>query len=120
MTDRTTLVQRLRDMPGTGDDPNAPDEAADEIDRLQRELAEAREGIREVMDDHATTLERLDEARRDAERYRFQRDELFQYFVPNKTWVLYYPGGKVQATGSAETYEAAIGAAILAAKGDGQ
>jgi hypothetical protein len=32
--------------------------------RLERELAEAREGIREVMDDHATTLERLDECHR--------------------------------------------------------
>jgi chromosome segregation ATPase len=39
------------------------DECALEVDGLRKGLAEAREGIREVMDDHATTLERLDEAR---------------------------------------------------------
>jgi hypothetical protein len=32
-------------------------------EHLQRELSEARDGIREVMNDHAETLERLDEAR---------------------------------------------------------
>lgn len=35
-----------------------------QYDALAAELAEYKEGIREVMDDHATTLERLDEAGR--------------------------------------------------------
>jgi hypothetical protein len=48
-------------------------ETRDEIERLGRELTEARDGFKEAMSDHADTLDRLAEAERDAARYRWIR-----------------------------------------------
>jgi hypothetical protein len=47
---------------------------AEQCDRLERELAEARDGFKEAMSDHADTLDRLAEAERDAARYRWLRE----------------------------------------------
>jgi alkanesulfonate monooxygenase SsuD/methylene tetrahydromethanopterin reductase-like flavin-dependent oxidoreductase (luciferase family) len=49
-------------------------ETRDEIERLGRELTEARDGFKEAMSDHADTLDRLAEAERDAARYRWLRE----------------------------------------------
>jgi hypothetical protein len=43
-------------------------ETRDEIERLGRELTEARDGFKEAMSDHADTLDRLAEAERWAKR----------------------------------------------------
>jgi len=68
MSDRTTLVQRLRDIDRNPPNLHERQRIADELDRLQRELAEARELIASATNESLLDYEVwLDwKARRDA------------------------------------------------------
>jgi multidrug resistance efflux pump len=76
MTDRTTLVQRLRQMTGRHDL-----EAADELDRLQRELASAQAELAYARSTGDECALEVDGLRKDAERYRWLRTDAYPQHV---------------------------------------
>ena len=59
------------------------------------------------------------EMEKDAARFRFERENRFQWFEPKRHWRLTTATGKVVHEGSAETYESAVDMAIWASDAAG-